>query len=109
MRLTLGQLKTIIAEGLDNLPPQHDVESRLQSSRFDKDAATRVLSVLDRQLPTSNKLLLLNLSRALQAWQLGKTGFNAVALALDKIYQQPRRPSYSNRSVVGPSGRPRVA
>lgn len=86
MKLTVGQLKVLIAESLDLLPSRAEVESQLQSSKFDKDAGAKVMSRLDRVLPTGSKLLLQSLSRALQAWQAGKGGWNQVSVALDKLY-----------------------
>src|SRR5574342_300178 len=111
MRLTLGELRDLIAENIGMLPPRADVERQLQDSKFDKDAGARTLSKLDRVLPAGGKLLLQNLSRSLQLWQAGKAGWNQVTAILDRIYAQgePRRASYTSMKAVRPSERPKVA
>ena len=110
MRLTVRQLKTLIAEGIDSLPPRSDVETQLQDAKYDKAVAAKVLSLLDRRLPTSSKLLLQQLARAVQMWEVGKTGWNEVARALDRVYDStvPRRhSSYSGMKAVKSSEWPR--
>ena len=112
VRLTVRQLKALIAENIDLLPPRSEVESQLQDSKFDKDAGAKVLSMLDRRLPTSGKLLLQALSRTLQMWQAGKAGWNAVTVALDRVYSieaPQRRTSYTSMKAVRSSERPKVA
>ena len=110
VKLTFRQLRALIAENLENLPPRSAVETQLQDAKFDPAAGAKVLSMLDRRLPTSSKLLLQQLSRALQVWVSGKSGWNEVARALDRVYdaQVPRRvSSYSGMKAVRPSERPR--
>lgn len=110
MKLTVAQLKTIIREGLESLPPRQQVETRLQDAKFDKDAGAKVLSLLDRGLPANKKLLLQQLSRALLLWQNDKANWNSVTQALDKIYAGPeRRSSYASMGAVRPSNRPAAA
>jgi hypothetical protein len=108
VRLTIAELRALIAEGLDDLPSRSQVESQLQNAKFDKDAGAKVLSLLDRRLPSGAKLHLQALARALQMWQADKTGWNAVSSALDKVYaaQEPRRASYTSMRAVRPSERP---
>lgn len=112
MKLTVGQLKRVIAENLGLLPPRMEIEQALQDSKFDKDAAPKVLSKLDRVLPAGGKVLLQNLSRTLQLWQMGKAGWGQVTSILDKMYamgEPPRRSSYVSMKAVRPSERPKVA
>lgn len=111
MKLTVGQLRALIAENIGLLPPRSEVETALQDSKFDRDAGSRMLSKLDRVLPAAGKVLLQNLARTLQLWQAGKSNWNAVTVVLDKIYAQgePRRSSYVSMKAVRPSERPKVA
>lgn len=68
------------------MPPRSEVETQLQDAKFDKAVGAKVLSLLDRRLPTSGKLLLQQLARAVQMWEAGKTGWNEVMRALDRVY-----------------------
>lgn len=98
MRLTVRQLRDLIAEALDMLPPRNEVESQIQRAKSDKGALSKVLSSLERKLPTGARLLMQNLARVAQAWQAGRVGFDAVTTALGRIYdsQVPRRSSYAS-------------
>lgn len=107
MKLTVAQLKIIIRESLEWLPPRQQVEMRLQDAKFDKNVGAKLLSLLDRSLPANKKLLLQQLSRALLLWQNDKANWNAVTQVLDKIYAGPRRrSSYTSLPAVMPSNRP---
>lgn len=109
VKLTVRQLKAIILEGMDLLPPRTQVEAALQDAKFDKDAGAKVLSKLDRVLPAGKKLLMQQLSRVLLMWQSDKANWNQVTQILDKIYADPaeqRKSSYASMKAVRPSERP---
>lgn len=95
MRLTIQELREIIKEGLAELPDLEKTEALVQSSQFDQEAISRVLSKIDMQLPTSHKLLLSQLARVIKQWQSGRVGFGDVSKALAAIYAVRKRPSYT--------------
>lgn len=109
MKLTLRQLKSIIGESLQDLPPRGDVESQLQDTRFDSEIGPKVLSMLSRKFPPAAKLHLQTLATAVQAYQSGKGSWTIVLRAIDRLYssQGPqRRSSYTGLSAVRGSSRP---
>lgn len=109
MKLTVRQLKAIILEGLDLLPPRSALESALQDAKFDRDAGAKALSRLERALPANKKLMMQQLARVLQMWQSDRGNWNQVTQVLDKIYADPaeqRKSSYASMKAVRPSERP---
>lgn len=83
---------------------------RLYNAKFDKDAGAKVLSLLDRSLPSNKKLLLQQLSRALLLWQNNKANWNSVMQVIDKIYSgHERRSSYASMQAARSSNHPAVA
>lgn len=111
MKLTVRELKALIAEGLDLLPSRAQIETQLQDAKFDKDAGSRALSKLERALPPAKKLLMQQLSRALLMWQNDKGTWNTVTSVLDKVYApaEPRKSSYVGMKAVRLSNRPAAA
>lgn len=87
MRLSLGELKELIAEAFaEAIPNRNDVESQLQDSRADRSLGNKTIASLTSKFPMSSKLFVSALAQRVMAWQNGKVPWSVVLTALDKLY-----------------------
>lgn len=100
MKLTLLELKEIIAEALYKMPSREEIEQHLTYAKSDPAAFQRFMAGIADYVPTSGKLVLQSLINTTIQWSRGKKSYNDVLMLLDKLFtvvNPKRRTSYSNR------------
>lgn len=100
--ITLGELKSIIAEAMYDMPSRDELEQHLLYAKADPTAFSRFVAGIGSHVPAQGKLLLQALIRTTVEWAKGKKSYNEVSKSLDALYaalNPKRRTSYAGRQL----------